>query len=597
MSLTRRSMLKLSAAAAGSTAGLRLSGPAFSAALGLSNSVFQYGVASGDPLPNSVVIWTRVTPDPSATPGSGAGAPTLVDWVVATDSALTATVASGSVTASASSDHTVKVDVPGLAPGTTYYYGFRALAQSSDTGTTRTTALQPARVRFALVSCSNYPAGYFTPYRFLAQRCDLDFVLHVGDYIYEYENGNFPTTPVPGRLHDPPTEIISLSDYRRRHAIYKSDQDLRALHAAVAWITTIDDHETANDNWAGGAQNHQVPAEGNYIDRRNNSYQAYLEWMPIRLPTPAPTPTETRFYRRFEFGTLADLIMLDLRQYRDQQVAFVDPVTASPTRAMAGATEATWLFGHLDTPSPPAWRLVGNSVQFMQIDWPPGVFSATPWGTTRNVDAWDGYPAQRLVIENKIAQHAADYDVVMLTGDIHSTWAAELPLFNTPGPQATGYTSIATEFVCSSVTSDNFDEIAGSAATSALLQNVIRSLNPHVKLLEGDKHGCSIVDVDANRVQCDWYYVTSATATDARRDPNATLVHGFSYQTRSGTKLVEPAAAPLVDDCGPAPMIPESQFPILLPITAAAAIGLTLAVRRRMQSASADDDTIDARER
>lgn len=577
--LSRRAFI--GATAAGGALGVTLSGPAFSAALGLPDSPFQYGVAAGDPLPDAIVIWTRVTPEPAATPGSGLGEAALVTWRVATDAAMLSVVASGTVTTSPTHDHTVKVDVTGLSPGTQYYYQFTALSADSAIGRARTApsaTATPARIRFGLVSCSNYPSGYFTPYRYLAARCDLDFVLHLGDYIYEYENGNFPAVPVPGRLHDPAHEIVTLEDYRRRHAIYKSDSDLQAAHASCAWITTIDDHEVTNDTWRSGAQNHNDPPEGDYLTRRNAAYQAYLEWMPIRTGA-AP---DSGFYRRFTFGTLADLLMLDLRTYRDQQVAFTDPLTVSPTRTMLGTAQRDWLLSHLAAPGP-RWRLIGNSVQFMQIDWPPDVFSNTGFGSSRNTDAWDGYPAERAIVQTAIAQQSADYDAVFLTGDIHSTWAAELPVF-AGAPPAPGYTPSAIEFVTTSVTSDNFDELAG-AALSAAVQNALRATNRHLKLLDGDRHGCAVVEVTPAATSCDWYYTTSSLA-DPRRDPGATLVHGFARRTAFGSKAIT-EGSPIVDDCTPDPVIPEAPLPFLLPATAAAAVGALVAWRRRTEHTSA----------
>jgi len=525
----RRSFLKLVVGSAGAVTGARLTGPAFSAALGLVPGPFQYGVAAGDPLPNGFIIWTRVTPDPSATPGSGLGAPTSVDWVVANDPGLSDVVATGTVVTNPATDHTVKVDVPGLAPGARYSYGFRTAAGSSPVGTARTApavGTAPARLRFGFVSCSNYSGGYFTPYRYLAQRNDLDFVLHAGDYIYEYGDGPdlYGPGPAIGRVNDPTTEIISLSDYRRRHALYKADPDLQSLHAKTAFITTIDDHEIANDTYRTGAQNHQPATEGDFTARRNAGYQAYLEWMPIRVAV--ASPAETRFYRRLRFGTLADLTMLDLRQYRDPPADATSPAARNdPARTILGSDEEAFVGTVLAAPSPPRWRLFGNSVQIMEVKYPAG-FTIAEDGSRRNFDAWDGYTADRAQLLQAVAANAAAWDAVFLTGDIHSTWAANLPLapFAVPTPSP----SVATEFVCTSVTSDNLNEILGLPprnATSLGFEGAIRATNPHVKLIEFDSHGYSVVDVTGERVQCDWFYVSDRT------NPNATQAPAFSYLT------------------------------------------------------------------
>lgn len=550
---TRRDILKLTMAGAGAAAGFLLEGPAFSAALGLAGGVFQYGVASGDPLPDRVVIWTRVTPDPGATPGSGKGAPTAVRWRVSRRRDLADPVASGTFTTDPASDHTVKIDVPGLSPGTTYHYGFTVGTEASPVGHTRTApaaGASPSRLRFGFVSCSNYAAGWFVPYRYLASRCDLDFVLHVGDYTYEYGDGQYGGV----RPLDPPGETTTLEHYRRRQALYKADPDLAALHANVPWITTIDDHEVADNAWRDGAGNHDPATEGVFRTRRNAGYQAYREWMPIR-PATTPTEDETRWYRRFTWGTLADLAMLDLRQYRDQPGTPTDPTLA--TKTMVGPAQQSWLLDHLAATTP-RWRLVGNSVQFMQVLYPNvggsvGFAALTPQ-TALNTDAWDGYPGTRAAVQGAIEAHAADYDAVFLTGDIHSSWAAELPTFAAP-PVAPGYTSRAVELVCPSVTSDGFGEILPPGLLAAGLALVTGS-NPHVKYLEGTRHGCCVVDVTAARVQCDWYFTTS-TAADVRTDPAATMQPGASWRTRAGSKRLEPVSAdgtpaPVIDDCATA---------------------------------------------
>jgi alkaline phosphatase D len=615
--LTRRTVLKGSAVAAGVAAGARLTGPAFSQALALGPGPFQYGVASGDPLPNGVIIWTRVTPDPSATPGTGLGSPTNVTWEVATSPSFSTVVASGSVTSNASSDHTVKVDVSGLAPATVYFYRFAALGSTSAVGRAKTApaaSATPDRVRFGLVTCSNYPAGFFTPYRYLAGRNDLDAVLHVGDYTYEYGLGTYPTSPVTGRNPDPTNETVTLEDYRRRQAIYKSDPDLQAAHAAVAWITTIDDHEVANDTWATGAENHQSSTEGDFTTRRDAAYQTYLEWMPIRPQ--AAGAGETRFYRRLRYGTLADFIMMDLRQYRDQQVITSDPslISASnqtnqntdATRQVLGATQKSWLDGLLDETNPPKWRLVGNSVQFMQIDWLANTFRPTGFvydgsgsKTSRNGDAWDGYPAQRAALQAKIDSHRNDFDVVFLTGDIHSSWASELPSFaaNIPfyGPYgAYKGPSVGVEFVSPSVTSDGILEavMAGYGLPRANAIGLLNTqlvpamygLNPHLKLLDGVSHGCAVLEVTASQVQCEFWYVQSTATSDPRQDPNATLSRGNSMRSVFGTKSLEAYSPVIVDDgtSGPPPaVVPESPLPALLPLGAVAVVGGAVYLRQR----------------
>ena len=567
-SVDRRMFLKSAGAAAAATAaGTALAGPAFSAALQVPvDAVFQYGVASGDPLPGGVILWTRVTPSPDATPGSGAGAPTTVEWVVAEDPALQRVVQRGSVTTSPDSDHTVKVDVAGLQPGRGYFYGFSALGAMSPVGSTRTAPAEgadPALLRFGMVSCSNYTGGYFSAYRLLAERDDLDFVVHLGDYIYEYGNDEDrygPASLVGKRDHDPATEMVSLSDYRRRHALYKADPDLAALHRKYAFITTWDDHEVTNDTWREGAENHQPDTEGEYVPRRNDGYQGYVEWMPIRLPV-ARTPQETQIYRRLRFGRLADLTMLDLRQYRDQQVSSTNgEAIDDPNRVMTGPEQQGFLEQGLAAPGSPSWRLFGNSVQIMQVKTPPlpaalaaalAVLQGAPGpdlpqsGFALLVDPWDGYTANRQrVLDFALAEGVGD--PVFLTGDIHSTWAADLPI--DPGTYTGSPTaaspSAGIEFVCTSVTSDNLDEITGSPprTTSIALETEIKAANRHIKEVEFDSHGYSVVDLTAERIQFDTYFISD------REDPQATQEYFRGFQSLKDSRTVTPAAEPIPMD-------------------------------------------------
>ncbi len=292
-------------------------------------SPFRHGVASGDPLPDAVVLWTRVTPTEQSVPGSGQGPRVAVRWEVALDDAFTDVVRSGTVHTDAGRDHTVKLDATGLAPATDYWFRFTYADAASRTGRTRTAPAPgstPERLRFGVVSCANWQAGWFNSYRHLAERGDLDAVIHLGDYLYEYQPGKysygFRNEDV--RRHDPPREIVSLSDYRRRHAQYKTDRDLQALHAAVPFIVTWDDHEVADGSWAHGAYEHQA-REGSYAKRVRAAQRAYDEWMPVRISGTAVAGDGRKIYRRLQFGQLVDLSMLDLRSYRSKRVDEDDP--------------------------------------------------------------------------------------------------------------------------------------------------------------------------------------------------------------------------------------------------------------------------------
>ena len=382
---------------------------------------FYHGVASGDPLEDRVIIWTRVTPDSLTT------APVSGSWKVATDTELKNVVRQGTFTTDATRDHTVKVDVDGLQAGTTYYYGFRALDRSSLTGRTKTTPTgEVDQLRFGVVSCANFQSGYFNAYGRLAERNDLDAVIHLGDYIYEYANfaeGVGNPAVWDERVMEPAGEIVSLFDYRARYGTYHLDEDLMALHQQHPMIAVWDDHEFANNSYTGGATNHQEDGEGPWEVRKAAAEQAYFEWMPIR-----DTREET-VYRTLSYGALADLIMLDTRIVgRDRQAPFTsDPDLYSPDRTMLGAEQKAWFFDQLAT-STAKWKLVGNQVIFSEfnIGWAGGLIGETfERAESTFLDIWDGYPVERAEIIDFIKDEGID-NLVILTGDFHTSMAFEV---------------------------------------------------------------------------------------------------------------------------------------------------------------------------
>lgn len=332
---------------------------------------FLHGVASGDPLPDGILLWTRVTPSPGALPGSGTGADTPVIWEISEDKAFTRVAARGTAVARAASDHTVKADVRGLRPATTYWFRFSAPPGGTDggqgtvspVGRTRTAPAAGATVpgiRFGVVSCANWEAGWFSPYRHLADRTDLDAVLHLGDYIYEYASGSYPTQDTVVRPHAPLHEITTLADYRLRHGTYKTDTDLQTLHATHPVIAIWDDHEFANDAWSGGAENHAPGTEGSWAARVAAAKQAYFEWMPVRAST------EGTVYRRLSFGRLAELHLLDLRSFRSEQASIGNGAVDDPERTITGRAQLDWLKAGL-TASDARWKLVGTSVMISPV--------------------------------------------------------------------------------------------------------------------------------------------------------------------------------------------------------------------------------------
>ncbi|WP_030209455.1 alkaline phosphatase [Streptomyces sp. NRRL S-87] len=540
----RRSVLKTVAA------GAALAPLAGTAALGTATAraaeaapAFLHGVASGDPLPDGVLLWTRVTPTPDAAPGSGLGPDTDVSWEVAEDRGFTSVVSSGTATASAASDHTVKADVRGLRPATAYWFRFSAGGTVSPVGRTRTAPAHDERasgVRFGVVSCANWEAGYFSAYRHLAARTDLDAVLHLGDYIYEYASGGYPEAKYVVREHEPKHEITSLADYRTRHGKYKTDQDLQALHAAHPVVAIWDDHEFANDAWSGGAENHTPGTEGDWAARVAAAKQAYFEWMPVR-PSIAGTT-----YRRLRFGSLADLHLLDLRSFRSEQVKVGSGKVDDPERTITGRAQLDWLKSGLAA-SDATWKLVGTSVMIS-----PVAFGSLPahllepltellglpgGGLAVNVDQWDGYTDDRKELLNHLTQRNIT-NTVFLTGDIHMAWANDVPVTAATYPLSK---SAATEFVVTSVTSDNIDEMLHVAPQTLSLAAAaaVKLANRHVKWVDMDSHGYGVLDITAQQSQMD-YYVLS----DKRRQ-DATSSWTRSYRTLTGTQKVERVYQPV----------------------------------------------------
>ncbi|WP_374210696.1 alkaline phosphatase D family protein [Streptomyces griseoincarnatus] len=504
---------------------------------------FLHGVASGDPLPDGVLLWTRVTPTPDALPGSGAGPDTEVRWTVARDRTFTDVVAQGTVLATAASDHTVKADVRGLRPATDYWFRFSAGGADSPAARTRTAPASDASVaglRLGVVSCANWEAGHFAAYRHLAARGDLDAWLHLGDYIYEYGTGDYGTRGTVVRPHSPAHEIVTLADYRTRHARYKTDPDLQALHATAPVIAMWDDHEFANDTWSGGAENHTEGAEGAWAARQAAAKRAYFEWMPVRPAVEGTT------YRRLRFGRLADLSLLDLRSFRSRQVSLGDGDVDDPGRTLTGRAQLDWLKAGLSA-SDTTWRLVGTSV--MISPFALGSLPATllkplakllglpQEGLALNTDQWDGYTADRRELLAHLRGNAIR-NTVFLTGDIHMAWANDVPVNAGTYPLSA---SAATEFVVTSVTSDNLDDIlkVGEGTVNAIASPLIRAANRHVHWVDTDRHGFGVLDLTAERAQMDYYVLSDRTKA------GATAAWARSYRTRSGTQRVERADAPV----------------------------------------------------
>jgi alkaline phosphatase D len=444
---------------------------------------FRHGVASGDPLPDSVVLWTR---------SSGA---TEVDWVVARDPDLRQVVARGRAPTSADIDHTVKVDPGGLEPATTYWYRFSAGGEHSPTGRTRTAPATGAHVehlRLGLVCCSSYADGWFHAYRNLARR-EVDLVVHVGDYLYE--NGRHS---VKGPRRHPPSRAVTVDGYRARHALYKTDHDLQALHARHPMVAVWDDHELAGGAWSGGAHEHSPRRHGSWADRKAAAVQAYWEWMPLRQPDPA---VPERIYRMLHWGDLADLALLDTRLIgREEPVGRGRGVVVKVSdtgRSMLGPAQRSWLETAMAA-STARWRVLASQVVLA-----PTLLVA---GRLLNPGQWDGYPEERDWLYRVLAAARGTLpggNIAVLSGDIHSSWANELP--------------VGAEFVGPSVSSPAFGEILvpGGRLGTAAAEWTFRTQNRHVRMVELRHHGYVVVDVTPERVQADWWHLDTVTGPAA----------------------------------------------------------------------------------
>lgn len=451
---------------------------------------FYHGVASGDPLSDRVILWTRITPD------NGSSAPQIVEWKIAKDTAFTIGLSGGVVLTDQSKDYTVKVDATGLDPNTTYFYQFKSDTLKSVIGRTRTAPVGDTdSLRFAVVSCANYEAGYFNVFSALKERNDFDAVICLGDYIYEYQSGGYSPNPAVNRQWDPTNEILSLPDYRARYSTYRLDDDLRDLHQQFPMIVVWDDHETANDAWMNGAENHQAN-EGSFAVRKAAAKQAFFEWLPIRV---TGTSDPYQIFREIKYGDLLDLIMLDTRLHgRDQQAGTSGTTVNSTTRQLLGTDQFSWLGNRLSQ-STERWKVIAQQVMIAPL---------TLFGAALNGDQWDGYPAER----NRVLNHILTYnisDVVVITGDIHSSWANDIPTSSYNG--STGSGSAGVEFVAPSVTSPGMNIPGGAGA--------LMLANSHIKFAELSTHGFVMLDINKLRTQADWYFVNTI---DSRNS-------GFSY--------------------------------------------------------------------
>lgn len=536
---------------------------------------FLHGVASGDPLQTQVIIWTRVTPSDSS-------ARLEVQWEVAKDADFKHITATGKVLTTAAQDFTVKVDVTGLAAGQVYFYRFKSASKYSITGQTKTLATQVQSVQFAVCSCSNYPAGYFHVYKEMAKQ-DVDVVIHLGDYIYEYGMGGYATEEAVamGRTlaDDNNAEIIRLDGYRKRYALYRLDPDLQAAHQRHPFIVIWDDHELANDTWEKGAENHQSDTEGDFLERKLAALAAYFEWMPIR-----PIDDQhIKIYRQFDFGTLVQLTMLDTRIIaRNVQLDYANYMTATgldiakfqadlinPARTLMGVEQRNWLLQKLQQ-STATWNVLGQQILMSKMFVPAELLmslaeitagnpspetlskittqitelleikarmdagdpTVTPEEKARlavtapyNLDAWDGYFAEREILYGTLAQ--LKKKVVVLAGDTHNAWASDL--------SSKDGVLVGVELATSSVSSPGLEKYLSIPMQQLqAFEFAFTSLIEELNYCNLNQRGYLKVHFTAEQVQADWIFVDTIKNKEYIVD-----------ETRSHQVILDPTLLPI----------------------------------------------------
>ncbi|QHZ00193.1 Alkaline phosphatase D precursor [Streptomyces sp. S4.7] len=491
--------------------------------MAISENPFTLGVASGDPQPGTALLWTRLAPEPY-TADSGLPAERVeVEWEVAHDELFAVLVKSGTATAHPEFHHSVRVEVAGLAADRVYYYRFRAGTWISPVGRTRTAPLAASRItelKFATLSCQAYYHGYFTAYRHLAAE-DLDVVVHLGDYLYEYAvtavggARNYTDRRLPAHYN---RETVTLQDYRLRYGLYKSDPDLMAAHAAHPFVVTWDDHETEN-NYADETPENDVPPE-EFLLRRAAAYRAYWENQPLRTPQ-QPTGPDMRLYRRLHFGQLAQFDILDTRQYRSNQVQGANwqvpgPESEDPTRTMTGETQERWLLDGWQS-SDATWNLLAQQVTFAQRrDVPRADFKLS-------MDQWDGYPASRTRVLNGAKAAGLD-NLMVLTGDVHVGYGFDLKEdFDDANSRVVG-----TEIATTSVSSDM------DGAEKPSNWSNLTSANPHMKYYNG-RRGYTTFTLAEDRATVTFNTLTAVTK------PGSALTEAASFVTEAGSPGLKPA--------------------------------------------------------
>lgn len=512
-SLSRRSFL----IGAGACAGLALIsryGGQILAQPKYDSTPFALGIASGDPSPTGMVLWTRLAPDPLN--GIGMGPMDVpVRWQIASDQSMKTIVQQGTVLATPAWGHSVHVEVEGLQPARHYWYQFESGGVLSPVGRTRTMPAldsRPDRLRFAFASCQNWGVGYYGAYRHMAQE-DLDLVVHLGDYIYE---GTLGPNNKRGIVLPAPVlpEPMNVEQYRLRYALYKSDPDLQAAHANFPFLVTWDDHEVENNYAAELDQNGSPPAE--FLIRRAAAYQVYYEHMPLRRSS-MPKGPNMQLYRRLIFGDLAQFNVLDTRQYRSDQVAGANrqkrtPQSLDPSRVMMGGQQADWLMAGLDK-SNAHWNILAQQLILTQF----GRTMAKTEDLGYSMDGWDGYPSDRARLMEFLARNKTRNPIV-LSGDSHTNLVSDLKADFDKKDSAI----VGVEFAGTSITSGGANA-KGQAAAEADV-----AAQSHLKWFEGTKRGYVSCTVERDQWRSDFMQVSNV---DNAASPVTT---GASWIVRSG---------------------------------------------------------------
>jgi len=533
MSLSRRDFIKVVSSGAVATT---LTACGSDDTNTVTDASFEHGVASGDPTQTQVIIWTRVTTEASYVD---------VSWQVSATEDFSSIEQSGTFATDTSRDFTVKVDVQNLNPNTQYYYRFMVGEASSIVGITQTLPVGSVdKASMAVVSCANYPAGYFNVYKEILeqhQKASFDVVLHLGDYIYEYGAGGYASEDAAalGREPSEGTECITLDDYRKRYAQYRQDEDLQALHAALPMIAIWDDHELANDAWKEGAENHHN-SEGSFNDRRAAAAAAWTEWLPVR----ENTFSSMLIYRQFAFGDLINLMMLDTRLVgRDQPLDYfsLDAPTMeaigglvaqsrSTERELLGTEQLAWLMNAFNQEA--KWNVLGQQVLMSRMELPSSVmlamfqlFTATdeqkmdallavnnaiasyladPSSDTvklpYNLDAWDGFYVERERVYEIVKASSGNF--VCLAGDTHNAWTSELKdVSNNP---------VGVEFATSSVSSPGLEEyLALEPVAIAQMEYTLPNLVSELQWTDIKQRGFMRVTFTPEKAESTWYMLST----------------------------------------------------------------------------------------